>query len=74
MKEFLEEVHPKLTLHAISTRTTALGTNFATQGATVKNIGSYHSLYKEFLDIAKAASKKLGRNKFGYMRSGELTT
>ena len=74
VKGFIEEMHPKLTTHKIFARTTALEKEFVTQGATATNINSYHGLYKEFLDIARAASKTVGRKKFGYMRSGELTT
>ena len=73
VKAFLEEVSPKLTGHTIPAWTTALADKFARQGVTPANLLAYHQLYKEFLDTAKAAARKVGRKKFGYMRSGPLT-
>ena len=74
IQAFLDDVIPRMTSHAIPARTTALATLFTQVGATEESIHAYNSLYKEFLDAAKASSKKVGRKKFGYMRSSDLTT
>lgn len=63
-----------MTEHAIPTCVTALAVRFTHEGALAGNLTEYHSLYWEFLDIAKAASNKVGMKKFGNMRSGDLTT
>jgi hypothetical protein len=74
IQAFLDDVIPWMTSHAIPTSITALATLFEQVGPTLENIHTYNSLYKEFLDAAKASSKMVGQKKFGYMWSGNLTT
>ncbi|KAL3762213.1 hypothetical protein ACHAWU_004751 [Discostella pseudostelligera] len=73
IKAFLDTLHPHLTEHNIQDRTFSLADSFVDDGPTDANIDTYHTLYKEFLELTQGAANKVGKRKFGYMRSGALT-
>lgn len=73
VQQFLELFTEQLMAHSIHTRTLRLADHFTIHGALDKNIQAYHTIYTEFLDLARANAKKAGRKKHGYMRSLELT-
>lgn len=70
---FITELEEKMKEHKLHTRTFDIADKFVTHGPSHSNITTYHRVYGEFLDLAKSVSKKVGRKKFGYMRSSELT-
>ena len=74
VQQFLELLTDQLMQLSVHTRTFRLADHFTIHGASDKNIQTYHTLYTEFLDLARACAKKAGRKKHGYMRSLELTT
>ena len=47
--------------------------SFAQQGRTEQNVGTYHKLDKQIRELAKGASSKVGKKKFGYMRNPNMT-
>ena len=72
--EFIQALEEQLTSHKIQHKVFDLTQRFTQHGATDRNITRYHTVYTTFLDLARATAKKVGRKKFGYMRSTELTT
>lgn len=74
IQRFLELFTEQLVEHSVHTRTLRLADHFAIHGASDKNVQVYHTIYNEFLELARASAKKAGRKKLGYMRSLELTT
>ena len=71
--KFIGLLEGKYRDHKLHSRTFQLAASFATRGPTPKNITKYHTIYTDLLNFATAAAKKVGRRKFGYMRSAELT-
>ena len=69
---FLHSLYPILDAHNIDARVFSLADSFAAAGATPNTIASYNSLYGQFLEIVKGVSCKVGKKKYGYMRSPEL--
>jgi hypothetical protein len=71
---FLQTVLPRLKDQHIQQRTFELAESFTTGGACPGNITTYHLIYSQLLEIVRGAASEVGRKKFGYMRSPELTT
>ncbi|KAL7544883.1 hypothetical protein ACHAWF_012867 [Thalassiosira exigua] len=72
VKTFLETLIPELQRHKIRDKAGELITKFAQDGLTGRNESRYHSVAKEINMIILAAVTKVGKKKFGYMRSPEL--
>lgn len=70
---YIEAVETAFRDHKTREKVFTLADSFAREGDTTTNIHQYHTIYKDFLDIAKAAAKRIGRKKYGYARSSELT-
>lgn len=73
VQKYLSLLEDKLREHKVELRIVELAAMFSTYGPTDKNIRKYQRLYKEFIDLARGCAKQVGRKKFGYMRSAELT-
>ncbi len=59
--------------HNIRERVFKLAVSFCTRGPTKLNISKYQQLNQEIKEIELSMAKKVGRKKFGYMRSDNLT-
>ena len=55
-----------------SARVYSLARSFTEHKASPENITTYNKLYGQFLRIVKDTASKIGRRKFGYMRSPPL--
>ncbi len=74
VQAFLHTVVPLLKANNIQQRTFALAEQFTLDGPTATHIATYHTIYTTFLEMARGAATEVGRKKFGYMRSAELTS
>ncbi|KAL7524975.1 hypothetical protein ACHAWF_006945, partial [Thalassiosira exigua] len=72
VKIFLETLIPELHRHRIRDKAGELITMFAQDGLTGRNESRYHTMAKKINKIILAAVSKVGKKKFGYMRSPEL--
>ena len=73
-QEFVTTLESTFDTHSFPQRVTDMAQEFATHHATTSNIKRYNALYGEFLEMARATSKKVGKKKYGYNRSPTLTT
>lgn len=71
--EFLLTFHTLLDSHSLDARVAKLAEKFASLGPSIENITQYNSVYGQFLELARGASHKVGRKKYGYARSSTLT-
>ena len=69
---FLHTAKAQLNEHEIQRRVFELASDFVVTGVTVTNVDRFHTIYKQFLDIARSAAKQEGRKKYGYKRSPAL--
>ena len=69
VQAFLRTLLPLLDTHKIQQRTFELARSFAEQGPTTTNIQTFHGIYRQFLDLTRGAASKVGKKKYGYMRS-----
>jgi len=70
---FILALEAKYRDHKLQEKAFAVANDFVNQGVTEANIHRYHKIYREFLDMARAVAKRVGRKKYGYVRSSELT-
>jgi hypothetical protein len=70
---FLQEVTTLFKDNHIQQRTYALVDSFTIDGPSTDNIQKYQTIYDHFLELSNKAAHSVGRKKFGYMRSPELT-
>ena len=70
--DFLTALYPILDSHNFDARVFRLAKTFATTGATASATASYQTIYGQLLEIVKGVASKVGRKKYGYMRSPEL--
>lgn len=73
VQAFLEDLIPKCEEHNLSARTFQLARSFAEHGKTSENIKTYKQIYETMIDTAMSSASTVGRKKWGYMRSPELT-
>ncbi len=74
VQEFVKELESRYDAHSFFHRVTDMAQDFARHQASSSNVTRYNALYGEFLDMARATAKKIGRKKYGYNRSPTLTT
>ena len=72
VQDFLASLYPVLDAHNYDERVFTLAKSFACSGATDSTVAKYQTLYGQFLEIVKGISNKVGKKKYGYMRSPEL--
>ena len=73
VEKFLEAVISELKNHRIKERVFRLAGAFRKYGETPRNNSDYQQLDREIKEIVLGTAKKVGRKKFGYMRSSQLT-
>ncbi|KAL7552549.1 hypothetical protein ACHAWF_016169 [Thalassiosira exigua] len=72
VKDFLETLIPELHSHKVRAKAGELITIFASDGLTGANESRYHKVASELHRIIMAAVAKVGKKKYGYMRSPDL--
>ena len=71
--KFIDELIPAFKANSIKERVFKLAASFALTGKTKANIKKYQKLDDQIRETAMAVAKKVGRKKFGYMRSPNIT-
>lgn len=74
VNNFLREVQARFGEHTFTERVFALAKSFVEAGPSQENIDRYNKLYGQFLEIVNGAANKVGKKKFGYVRSSKLLT
>ena len=72
VEKFLEEVVPQMEANNLKKRVFALAKDFHANGKTKENVRQYQKLDQQIREAVLATTKKVGKKKFGYMRSPEL--
>ena len=70
---YIEALEKAFREHKMQEKVFTLADSFVRQDDTPDNVRRYHTIYTEFLDIAKSIAKRIGKKKYGYARSSELT-
>ena len=73
VQQFLQEFIKKLETAKIAEKTFSMARSFVSTSDHTELIGLYHAIYGEFLDLGNGTAQRVGRKKFGYMRSERLT-
>ena len=72
VQAYLQALHPQLEAQNIAERVFRLTKRFVEHKATPENIKAYSKLYGQFIGIVQDVANKVGRKKFGYLRSSVL--
>ena len=72
VQDFLCALRPQFEAQNIECRVFDLARQFAEHKATSATVRAYNNLYGQFLEIVRGVANKVGRKKYGYMRSPAL--